>query len=96
MSLFDLLSAFKTVLDNMPKVTSHEVSALGVTVEDQIEFLKERLKINDRIAFGEIMEHLKERIIVIVTFMAILELIKTHQIRIQQASVFGEIWILRR
>jgi len=95
-SLFDLLSAFKTVLDNMPKVTAHEVAALGVTIEDQIEFLMEQLKAKERIGFREIIEQLKERIIVIVTFMAILELIKTHQIRIQQASVFGDIWILKR
>jgi chromatin segregation and condensation protein Rec8/ScpA/Scc1 (kleisin family) len=39
---------------------------------------------------------MKERVIVIVTFMALLELIRTHQIRIQQASTFGEIWITSR
>lgn len=95
-ALFDLLSAFKTVIDNMPKVTAHEVQAIGVTIEDQITFILDWIKEKDRIGFREIMDQMKERVIIIVTFMAILELIRTHQIRIQQASIFGEIWILRK
>ena len=95
-ALFDLLSAFKTVMDNMPKVTAHEVHTIGVTIEDQITFILDWIKEKERIGFREIMDQMKERVIIIVTFMAILELIRTHQIRIQQASIFGEIWILRQ
>jgi segregation and condensation protein A len=95
-SLFDLLSAFKTVLDNMPKVTAHEVTTIGATIDDQIDFLLNEIREKERIGFHDIMTQLHERVMVIVTFMAILELIRTHRIRIQQAGVFSEIWILRR
>jgi len=95
-NLFDLLTAFKYVLDNMPAVTSHEVSTVGVTIEEQIEFILNGLKENERLAFSDVMTKINERVAIIVTFMAILELIRTHQIRIQQASVFSEIWISRR
>jgi len=95
-NLYDLLKAFKYVLDNIPVVTSHEVSTMGVTVEEQIEFILNGLKDNERLAFTDVMFKIKERVAIIVTFMAILELIRTHQIRIQQVSVFSEIWILRR
>jgi segregation and condensation protein A len=94
-AFFDLLTAFKTALDNMPKVTVHEVGTMAATVEDQIEFLLYRLQEKERIGFGELMAQLKERVTVVVTFMALLELIRTHRIRVQQASVFGEIWISR-
>jgi len=94
-TLFDLLTAFKTVLYNMPKLTPHEVGTIGVSVEDQIEFLMSRLQEKQRIGFGDLMDQLKERVIVVVTFMALLELIRTHRIRVQQASVYGEIWISR-
>ena len=94
-TLFDLLTAFKTVLYNMPKLTPHEVGTIGVSVEDQIEFLMNRLQEKQRIGFGDLMDQLKERVIVVVTFMALLELIRTHRIRVQQASVYGEIWISR-
>lgn len=94
-SLFDLLSAFKQVLDNMPVETSHEVGAVGVTVEEQIAFLEEQLRTKDRIAFSDLMGRLKERVTVIVTFMAILELIRLHRIRVQQASIYSEIYIAK-
>lgn len=94
-ALFDLLSAFKSVLENMPKVTTHDVGVLGVTVEEQIAFLEQKLKEKERLGFQELISGLKERIVVIVTFMAILELIRTHRIRVQQASVFSEIYIVR-
>lgn len=95
-NLFDLLTAFKYVLDHMPAETHHEITTIGVTVEEQIDFILTSLKERERLAFSDIMADIKERIAVIVTFMAILELIRTHQIRIQQASVFSEIWIVRR
>lgn len=95
-TMFDLMTAFKSVLDNMPQITTHEVSTIGVTIDDQIEFMMAQISKKERIGFTEIMSQLKERIVVIVTFMAILELIRTHRIRVQQASVFSEIWISRK
>ena len=95
-SLFDLLSAFKLVLDNVPKITAHEVNVPTINIEDQINYMIGLLEEKARIGFVEVMGQLKERLMIIVTFMAILELIRTHRIRIQQATVFGEIWIMRR
>ena len=94
-TLFDLLTAFKVVLDHMPRVTVHEVSGVGVTLEEQIAYLLSVLRDRERISFWELMSELKERVVIVVTFMAILELIRTHRILVQQVSVFGEIWILR-
>ncbi len=93
-SLFDLLTAFKYVLDHMPKIDSHTVGSIGVTIEDQISFMKNRVAEKKRVLFRELMGELRERVTIIVTFMAILELIRTHQIRVQQAELFGEIWIV--
>lgn len=94
-TLFDLLSAFKDVLENMPKITSHQIGVVGVTIEEQIEFLIQTVAEKERIGFRELMKELKERVAVIVTFMAILECIRTHRISIQQADIFGEIWITK-
>lgn len=92
-SLFDLLTAFKKVLDNMPKITSHNMSMPSVGIEDQIGFLLKAMSKKKRIAFSELLGQLKDRIVIMVTFIALLEMIRTHKIRIHQASVFGEIWI---
>jgi len=95
-TMFDLMTAFKSVLDNMPLITTHQVSTIGVTIDDQIEFIMDQISKQERIGFTEIMSQFEERVVVIVTFMAILELIRTHRIRVQQASVFSEIWISRK
>ena len=95
-SIFDLLTAFKSVLDNMPKDSSHQVGAIGVTIEDQIANLLKLLEDNERLVFSDLIKKYQERITIVVTFVAILELIRTHRIVIQQASLFGEIYICRR
>jgi segregation and condensation protein A len=96
MSMFDLLAAFKSVLDHIPEKTYHEVHDIGVTLEEQIDFVVRSLEGRDHIVFGEVMTQLRDRITVIVTFMAILELIRTRRILVRQSDVFGEIWISNR
>jgi segregation and condensation protein A len=96
MSMFDLLAAFKSVLDNMPQTTYHEVHDIGVTLEEQIDFLIRTLESRDRVVFHELITQFNDRMVVIVTFMAILELVRTRRIMVRQADVFGEIWISKR
>ncbi|MBN1893312.1 segregation/condensation protein A [bacterium] len=96
MSLFDLLQAFKTVLDHIPEEPFHSVNAIQVTLEEQIAFIDGMLRDKQRFAFSDLMMGLKERIVIIVTFMAILEMIRTRRISVHQSSIFEEIWIVRR
>jgi len=95
-TLFDLLKAFKSVIDNMPKVTSHEVKAPVATIDEQIDYVLGELSKSEKIAFSDLMKRLKDRVVIIVTFLAVLELIRTHKILLHQASLFGEIWLQRR
>lgn len=94
-SLFDLLSAFKYALENRPVETAHQVGEVGATVEDQINYVIGFLEAHERVTFFELVEPLKTRLMLIVTFMAILELIKTHRLIVQQAQTFGDIYITK-
>lgn len=96
LSVFDLLSTFKIVLDNMPKDVVHNAGEVGVTVEDQVEYILEQCQVQEQLRFGDIMAGLKTRVAVVVTFIAILELVRTHQIVAKQGSIYGDIWIMRR
>jgi segregation and condensation protein A len=96
MSMFDLLAAFKEVIDQMPKVSYHEVAPIGVTIEEQIEYVKKSLEGKEHILFRDLLSRFSERIVMVVTFIAILELIKSHAIRVRQASIFGEILISKQ
>jgi segregation and condensation protein A len=92
-TLFDLLIAFKKALDNMPKVTYHEVKKIEVTVEEQTDFILNTLAQQSTILFSELIEKIKDKIVIIVTFLAILELIKIRKIFVSQSRVFEDIKI---
>jgi segregation and condensation protein A len=92
-SLFDLLLAFKKALDSMPKVTYHEVKKIDVTIEHQTEYILKKIQNQQMILFSELMTDIKEKIIIVVTFLALLEMIKTHQVIVRQSEVFDDIRI---
>jgi segregation and condensation protein A len=93
-TLFDLLLAFKKALDNMPKVTYHEVKKIEVTIEEQTDYILKTLESQSKILFSELIGKFKDKIIVIVTFLALLELIKLRKIMVKQSRVFEEITIV--
>jgi segregation and condensation protein A len=90
-TLFDLLSAFKKALDNMPKVTVHQVQTIKVTIEEQVRFIFERLQGKPYIIFRELAEELHSKIHIIVTFMAILDLMRLKMISCKQEAPFADI-----
>ncbi len=92
-TLFDLLLAFKRALQNMPKITYHEVKRIDVTVEQQSEYLLNQLKEKKMILFQDLMKQFKEKIVIIVTFVAILELVRKGVITVKQSEVFDDIRI---
>ncbi len=94
-SLFSLISVFRQVLDRMPKETYHHVEDLQISLEEQIEFVINNLQKVKQISFVDLIAHLRSKLIVVVTFMAILELMKRGDIVARQSMPFGEIWIVR-
>lgn len=92
-TLFDLLLAFKKALDNIPKVTYHEVKSLEVTIEQQTEHILKTLAKKPMLLFTELVENYKEKIFIVVTFVALLELIRKKQILVRQSELFDDIRI---
>ena len=92
-SIFDLLLAFKKALDNMPKVTYHEVRKIEVTIEQQTQFILEKLTRKSMILFTELIQDISEKIVIVVTFVALLEMIKAKKISVRQSNIFEDIRI---
>ena len=92
-TLFDLLLAFKKALDNMPKVTYHEVKMIDVTIEQQTEYILQKISDQTMILFSELINEIKEKIVIVVTFLALLEMIRTKIIVVRQSSAFEDIRI---
>lgn len=95
-SLFDLIASFKFAMDRMPKKFTHEVIRLNITVEEQIAFLEDFFSRRSEVTFLELMTILGEKIRIVVTFLALLELIRAKQIIVRQHDPFGELSIMRK
>jgi segregation and condensation protein A len=95
-TLFSLISAFKQVLDQIPKDTFHHIEDIQISLEEQIEYILNRLVNGKPITFFELVSHIRDRLIIVVTFIALLELIKRGELIARQSKSFGEIWIVRK
>lgn len=95
-SLFSLIQAFKQAIDNIPKETFHEIHDFKINTEEQIAFILNALELQRQFSFRELISQFSDKIMMIVTFIALLELIKRGQIIVKQAIPFGEIWIRTR
>jgi len=93
-SLFDLVTAFKTIVEKNKKVVVHRVRILNVNLEERIEFVISKIKEYGEINFTALFEPTDDKLVWIVTFIAILELVKNQVIMALQSETFGEI-ILR-
>jgi len=92
-TLYDLMSVFVEVLKRVSPVTEHTVERIPVTIEDQSQFILDYLQNKSNVLFRDLLNQVKERIILIVTFVAVLELVRNKQIALSQNQPFSEIWI---
>ena len=100
-TLFDLLSAFKHVNDRAAEVENHEesyetVEEETITVEDKIAFIERHLEIADQLLFEELFPLSASKTDWIVTFLAILELIRIGKIATVQTGHFESIYIVKQ
>ena len=82
-TMFDLMAAFQKVLSDVKKQqTPHHVEKIKVTVEQQAEYVLEKLHKNGRTAFTAMCRELNSKMKVVVTFLAVLEMLKEQQINL--------------
>ena len=93
-SLFELLEAFREVLIRVKAESVHEVQLEPITVEEKIEQILSLLQREKRsLAFHHLFPENVTRPVVVVTFLAILELVKTRLVRVFQLAPFDTIRI---
>lgn len=92
-SLFDLLSAFRRVLERFPEEGVHVVKVEKISVQERMNLLLDCLRRSTRVVFQTIFEGVSSRMDIVVTFLALLELIKIRAIRATQEDRVGPIMI---
>jgi len=92
-SLFDLMSAFKDLLSKKPEEVI-EITRETLTVADKINFILEKLEGEDGMKFEDIFKEDFTKISLIVTFLALLELVRLGLVKAYQEKAFSPIWII--
>jgi segregation and condensation protein A len=93
LSVFELLTALRRVLERLPKDEFHEVTLEKITVREKMTLVLERLRVDGQVMFESLFTDAATRMAVIVTFLAMLELVKIRAIRIFQDRLDGPIII---
>ncbi len=91
-NLFDLVTAFKAVLERN-RVKYLEVEVEESSIEEKIELLKEKIRSSKRIAFDDLFKGKQSLVDLIVTFLALLEVLRLRIATVRQTKPFGRIWI---
>jgi segregation and condensation protein A len=92
-SVFELLTALRRVMERLPKDAVHEVTLEKITVREKMTLLLDILRAKGPTLFESLFAEVKTRMEVVVTFLAMLELVKVRAIRIFQEEMSGPIQI---
>jgi segregation and condensation protein A len=95
--IFDLINAFQKVLRKIEarREDLREIFEENFTVSDKLEVILRAAQTGRSIAFSDLFAFAASRTEIVVTFLALLELIRMKQIRVAQDGAFAEIEIRR-
>jgi len=94
-SLFDLISALSDALNKAPEEILHEIITEEFTVEQKIHDILHCLLEEPQVSLTKLFKAAKSKMEMIVTFLAILELIRLKEIKAVQKRTFEDIEIFR-
>ena len=92
--LWDLVSAFARVIRNRAAVKPKAIRYDDTPLEVYVERIRQRLLQDQRLAFTSLFPEDMTRSQMVGIFLALLELIRHHQVEVEQEDLFGEIWIV--
>jgi segregation and condensation protein A len=93
--LYDLIAAFRELLERRKALIAHEVEGEGPPVEQRMDELLAMIREGESLEFLELFASLETKAEMIVTFLALLELIRLKRVRVYQRGMFGPIRVFR-
>jgi segregation and condensation protein A len=94
-SLFDLLRAFHEIVQRFEEQRRLEVPQEDISIEDKIADIRGLLLVHDTILFSNLLMQARSKRHLIVTFLALLELVRLHEVWLYQRKAFDEIFITK-
>ena len=94
LDLYDLLSAFQEVLARASEMPHEELKGIRFSVPDKMDYVLERARADGQVSFVTLFREDAPKGEIIVTFLALLELLRQHRVIVYQNAAFHEITIL--
>jgi segregation and condensation protein A len=96
-SIFDLINAFQKVLRRLESKREdlREIFEENFTVADKLDGIITLIRHTHTLRFSDLFASVASRTEIVVTFLALLELIRLKQLCVTQRQAFGEILITR-
>ena len=84
-TIYDLIKAFKKVLMEKPPEFVHKIKKVNVTIDEQMDYIISKIKEHNSVFFYELMADLDDKLKIVVTFIAILEMVKVGRIGLKES-----------
>ncbi len=94
-TVYDLIKAFQKALMEKPKEVVHEIKKFSVTIDEQIEFIMDFVEKSNYVHFLDLIRDMNEKIRIVVTFIALLELVKMDKIGINTSEKLNDFVIYK-
>lgn len=89
-TLFDLAKAFRNAIEGVKPIPFHEIQKITITIDEQIEFIMSQVNEFKEIHFLSLVHGMQEKIRIVITFIALLELAKAAMIGIKVSEDFND------
>jgi segregation and condensation protein A len=93
--LYDLIAAFKELLERRKSLLAHEIEAEGPSVDERMSELVMMIGEGESLEFLQLFASLETKAQMITTFLALLELVRLKRVRVYQRGMFGAIRVFR-
>jgi len=89
-SVYDLAKAFKRAIEGIKPQIVHQIQKINVSIDEQIQYILSRIVEKGEIHFLSLVHGMKEKIRIVITFIALLELTKMEKIEIKESPEFND------
>ncbi len=89
-TIFDLAKAFRKAIEKVKPVVVHEIKKINITIDEQIQFIIGSLEEKKELHFLSLVNPMREKIRIVITFIALLELAKMGRIGIKESPNFND------
>lgn len=94
-NIFDLMGALKKIIEKVP-AEALTISRETLTVKDKIAQILEKMETESTMKFEDLFSNDSTRVQIIVTFLALLEIMRLGLARAYQDREFGSLWVIGR